>query len=212
MKIKRLHILLLMLLLGLGAVAFRARVRPAVVAAIQIAKGKKTVAHHVAQYGESVRNGLAPDFEQAGVEYPRERVKLVGLKAEHTVQVWASGSDRQWNHIKDYPILGMNGTLGPKLREGDRQVPEGLYRVESLNPNSLYHLALRVDYPNAEDRRAVRFDPVGIGEAGGSQDLFQRPQHPGLLAERNHRAKRADGGWQMSHRCRRSHALRPHNG
>ena len=34
----------------------------------------------------------------------------------------------------------MSGTLGPKLREGDRQVPEGLYGIESLNPNSLFHL------------------------------------------------------------------------
>jgi len=41
----------------------------------------------------------------------------------------------------------------PKLKEGDQQVPEGIYRIESLNPNSLYHLALRVNYPNQEDRR-----------------------------------------------------------
>jgi murein L,D-transpeptidase YafK len=46
----------------------------------------------------------------------------------------------------------MSGVLGPKLKEGDLQVPEGLYRLESLNPNSLYHLALRVNYPNSQDR------------------------------------------------------------
>ena len=51
------------------------------------------------------------------------------------------------------PVLGMSGKLGPKLGEGDRQVPEGIHRVESLNPNSLYHLALRVGYPNEEDRK-----------------------------------------------------------
>jgi len=61
-------------------------------------------------------------------------------------------------HLRDYPIRGMSGTLGPKLREGDRQVPEGLYRVESLNPNSRYHLALRVNYPNDHDRRRGRED------------------------------------------------------
>lgn len=51
-----------------------------------------------------------------------------------------------------YPILGISGALGPKMRQGDMQVPEGLYRVESLNPNSDYHLALRVNYPNGQDR------------------------------------------------------------
>jgi hypothetical protein len=43
--------------------------------------------------------------------------------------------------------------MGPKLRSGDRQVPEGLYRISALNPDSLFHVSLRVDYPNAHDRR-----------------------------------------------------------
>ncbi len=55
-------------------------------------------------------------------------------------------------YLKTYPILGTSGTLGPKLAEGDEQIPEGLYRIESLNPNSLYHLALRVNYPNGFDK------------------------------------------------------------
>jgi murein L,D-transpeptidase YafK len=48
--------------------------------------------------------------------------------------------------------------LGPKLQEGDNQVPEGLYRIESLNPNSAFHLALRTNYPNAFDREKARHD------------------------------------------------------
>jgi murein L,D-transpeptidase YafK len=46
--------------------------------------------------------------------------------------------------------------LGPKLRQGDRQVPEGVYGVEALNPNSSFHLSLRLDYPNADDLRRAR--------------------------------------------------------
>jgi len=53
--------------------------------------------------------------------------------------------------IRSYPILAASGHAGPKLREGDFQVPEGLYRIESLNPNSSFHLALRVSYPNEFD-------------------------------------------------------------
>ena len=121
-------------------------------AVIQIMKGKKTVSDRVSQYGEAVRARLGPRFADVKVAYPPRRVTLVGLKLERTIQVWVSGDDGKWTHLRDYPILGMSGVLGPKLKEGDMQVPEGLYRVESLNPNSLYHLALRVNYPNSHDR------------------------------------------------------------
>jgi murein L,D-transpeptidase YafK len=60
--------------------------------------------------------------------------------------------------------LKASGKLGPKLREGDRQVPEGLYRIESLNPNSRFHLSLRVNYPNAFDRdMAAREGRTNLG-------------------------------------------------
>jgi murein L,D-transpeptidase YafK len=60
--------------------------------------------------------------------------------------------------LKTYPVLAASGGIGPKLREFDSQVPEGLYDIESLNPNSRYHLSLRVGYPNAEDRRHAKSD------------------------------------------------------
>jgi murein L,D-transpeptidase YafK len=55
--------------------------------------------------------------------------------------------------VRSYPIRAASGVLGPKLRQGDRQVPEGLYRIELLNPNSRFHVSLRVNYPNQFDRR-----------------------------------------------------------
>ena len=69
-----------------------------------------------------------------------------------------SNAPRQLAFVRSYPILAASGRLGPKLRQGDKQVPEGLYRIESLNPNSRFHLALRVDYPNAFDRRLAARD------------------------------------------------------
>ncbi len=53
--------------------------------------------------------------------------------------------------ICEYPLLAASGRLGPKLREGDRQVPEGIYRVRELNPNSRFHLSLWLSYPNDFD-------------------------------------------------------------
>ncbi len=163
MKIRRIHILLVLLAGVLCALPFTAHLRRPIGTALQIVKGTHTVADRVAQYGEIVRGRLAPAFERVDVPYPPSRIALLGFKAERRVEVWVSGEDGAWKHLKDYPILGLSGTLGPKLREGDRQVPEGIYRLESLNPNSLYHLALRVNYPNQEDRRR--------GEADGRTDL-----------------------------------------
>ena len=66
--------------------------------------------------------------------------------------------------VRAYPILAASGGPGPKLKEGDRQVPEGVYAIESLNPNSLFHLSLRVNYPNSFDRRqAAREGRISLG-------------------------------------------------
>lgn len=163
MKVKRIHVFLILLAMCACAVPFRAQLRRQVIAVIQMMNRQKTIADRVAQFGEAVRARLTPAFERIGVAYPPQRVTLIGLKAERRVEVWVSGHDGEWKHLKGYPILGMSGDLGPKLKEGDMQVPEGIYRVESLNPNSLYHLALRVNYPNEEDRRR--------GEEEGRSDL-----------------------------------------
>jgi murein L,D-transpeptidase YafK len=75
--------------------------------------------------------------------------------------VWA---DRQWRHIHDYPVFAASGKAGPKLREGDRQVPEGFYRITDLNPNSKFHLSLKLDYPNTFDwQHAVEEDRKSPG-------------------------------------------------
>ena len=111
-----------------------------------------TVALRVAEYGGAARARLKPFFERAGVSYPPRRVVLAGLKAERVLQVYAADSQEHFHFICAYPILGASGGPGPKLREGDRQVPEGIYPIESLNPNSRHHIALRIGYPNAADR------------------------------------------------------------
>ena len=60
--------------------------------------------------------------------------------------------------IKSYPFTGFSGGLGPKLREGDRQIPEEVYAIEYLNPNSQFHLSMKLDYPNAFDKAKGRAD------------------------------------------------------
>jgi hypothetical protein len=152
----------------------------AVIAGMQATRGKATVAERVAEFGPAARERMRPDFEKAGVAYPPRRVVLVGLKQEKRLEVFAAGVDGEMRFVRDYPILAASGTLGPKLREGDRQVPEGVYRIESLNPNSLYHLALRVNYPNEFDRAQATRD--GRANLGGDIMIHGKSASIGCLA------------------------------
>jgi murein L,D-transpeptidase YafK len=82
-----------------------------------------------------------------------EPVFLRIFKEESELEVWMRGAD-QWRLFQIYPICRYSGGLGPKLRQGDRQAPEGFYWVTSgqLNPNSRHHLSFDLGFPNAFDR------------------------------------------------------------
>ena len=69
------------------------------------------------------------------------------------MEVWLKGSDK-FELFRTYHVEAMSGQLGPKLREGDRQAPEGFYFVtpSRMNPRSRFHLSFNLGYPNAYDR------------------------------------------------------------
>src|ERR1700723_2164443 len=75
-------------------------------------------------------------------------------KKEAELQIWKMKSDGQYALLKTFPMCRWSGQLGPKLREGDHQVPEGFYTITpgQMNPNSAYYLSFNVGYPNAYDR------------------------------------------------------------
>lgn len=82
-----------------------------------------------------------------------EPVYLRIFKQEAVLEVWMEG-DQGWRLFQSYPICRFSGGLGPKLREGDRQAPEGFYQVAAgqLNPTSRHHLSFNLGFPNAYDR------------------------------------------------------------
>lgn len=91
-------------------------------------------------------------LEKAGLTYPVDEVYLRGLKKERQLELWAGKKNQPLVLVKTYPFCAASGELGPKRKEGDWQVPEGLYEVPSFNPYSDYHLSMKVSYPNASDR------------------------------------------------------------
>jgi murein L,D-transpeptidase YafK len=88
------------------------------------------------------------------VLYPK-KLTLIALKNEQLLEVWGE-LNGQKIHIRTYPFTAFSGRLGPKFREGDRQIPEGIYGISYLNPNSKFHLSMRVNYPNAFDRKMAQ--------------------------------------------------------
>lgn len=104
------------------------------------------------------------------------RLRILVFKEEGAVEVSAPG----WGEARRYAMTARSGGVGPKLREGDGQIPEGFYRVESLNPNSLYHLSLRLDYPNAFDRARAKED--GRENLGGDIMIHGSDRSVGCVA------------------------------
>ena len=104
----------------------------------------------------------------------------MGLKQERVLDIYARGSGGELAFIRRYPVLGASGTAGPKLREGDCQVPEGVYTIDELNPNSRFHLSLRVGYPNVFDRARAKED--GRSGLGGDIMIHGGSSSEGCLA------------------------------
>lgn len=77
------------------------------------------------------------------------------FKSEMQLELWVQNSyTKQYDLFRTYNVCKKSGTLGPKLKEGDRQTPEGFYDVtkDRLNPNSRFFLSFNIGYPNAFDR------------------------------------------------------------
>lgn len=79
------------------------------------------------------------------------------FKRERVLELWLKRGGR-FELFREYPICALSGGLGPKEKQGDQQVPEGLYVItrRNLNPYSVFHLSMNIGYPNAQDRRRGR--------------------------------------------------------
>jgi murein L,D-transpeptidase YafK len=86
---------------------------------------------------------------------PKDSPILVRIfKEESELEVWKQDTSGRFELLKTYPICRWSGELGPKVKEGDRQAPEGFYTITPglMNPNSNYYLAINMGFPNAYDK------------------------------------------------------------
>jgi murein L,D-transpeptidase YafK len=91
---------------------------------------------------------------QAKHTSPQAPVLFRTYKKEAEFEIWKMRDDGRYVLLKTYPMCRWSGQLGPKKRQGDRQVPEGFYAIypAQMNPRSNYYLSFNVGYPNTYDR------------------------------------------------------------
>ena len=116
---------------------------------------------------------------------PAERADYIVVdKSERRMQLFRNGQV-----IRSYRIRLGDAPIGRKRQQGDERTPEGEYRISGRNPNSRFHLSLRVSYPNAADRRQARargVDPGGdIMVHGGNTPAWPFDWTDGCLALTN---------------------------
>ena len=90
-------------------------------------------------------------FESKGFKFTSPKLFIRAFKTEQEVEVWIRDQDA-YKLLVTYPFCTTSGIIGPKRKEGDLQIPEGIYHINHFNPYSTFHLSLGINYPNASDR------------------------------------------------------------
>ena len=103
-------------------------------------------------YGPAVRAKLKPIFASQNIAYPPPAMTWITLKEEKLLLLFAKTKTGTYKEVLRYPIIGTSGVAGPKLKEGDKQVPEGFYKIAGFRPNLVAHIGMEVNYPNPSDR------------------------------------------------------------
>ncbi len=145
---------------------------------------EKAIDRAVSRYGLRTEPQLVRYFEKAEVAYPPKQIALLAFKKEQKLQLWAKNKNKTWRHIHTYPLTASSGNLGPKLKERDLQIPEGIYRLTSFNPFSKMHLSMKINYPNEFDRKKAAKE--GRKKLGGNIFLHGKSESVGCLAIGNH--------------------------
>jgi murein L,D-transpeptidase YafK len=129
--------------------------------------GSRTVEYVIRACEQKTIKKFTPIFNTAGISFPPKTLLIAVFKQDCELCVYSEKNEKSvW--LYTYPVKALSGKRGPKQREGDLQVPEGVYAVDYMNPNSRFHLSFKLNYPNTRDRQ--RAADAGIHEPG--TDIF----------------------------------------
>lgn len=139
----------------------------------------RTVEDVVERFESIARKRYATACRRAKIAWPPKRLMLLAFKREKLLEVWAAGETGRYSRLATHKVLAASGGDGPKRKQGDEQVPEGFYDLTELNPNSAFHLSIRVDYPNSEDIGNSR---ISLQDMGGDIYIHGNQLSIGCLA------------------------------
>ena len=109
------------------------------------------------RHNQPLRSDMVTAIKAIG-STPGDAMVVRIFKQEQVLEVWKHTSSGDYKLLKTYPICAFSGDLGPKIKEGDRQSPEGFYTITPglMNPKSNYYLAFNTGFPNKFDRAMGR--------------------------------------------------------
>lgn len=110
-----------------------------------------------AKANKPISEKLLADMQAKDMD-PQSPMLVRLFKQEAELEIWKQTRAGQFALLKTYPICRWSGDLGPKIKEGDRQAPEGFYNITpaQMNPQSSYFLSFNMGYPNAFDKALGR--------------------------------------------------------
>ena len=111
----------------------------------------ETVESRIADFEEKVKRKL--DLKELPVQ-----IRILVLKAEKQVELWGKFRNGQWKKFNYYPIFSLPEGTGPKRSRDEIKTPEGVYRIAELDPNSIFNLAIKLDYPSQEDKEIAQLE------------------------------------------------------
>lgn len=161
---------------------------------------EQAVHNAINKYGLRSEPEMINFFLKSNVAYPPKEIAFLAFKKERKLELWARNDNQPWRFIHTYPLTATSGRLGPKLKERDGQIPEGVYRLITLNPFSSMHLSMMIDYPNNFDRLQASKD--GRKQLGNNIFLHGKSISVGCLAIGDHAI---DQLFLLSHRVGLNH-------
>jgi murein L,D-transpeptidase YafK len=100
-----------------------------------------------------IEDSVKKQFEVKKLAWPPQSLYIRSFKYDRLLELWVKNNvEDSFTLFKTYKVCTQSGTFGPKRAEGDNQIPEGFYYINEFNPNSNYHLSLKLNYPNASDK------------------------------------------------------------
>jgi murein L,D-transpeptidase YafK len=92
-------------------------------------------------------------FVSQKIQYEGFNLLIRAFKHEAKLEVLVKEKSKTtYTLLHTYEFCSMSGEFGPKRKEGDLQIPEGIYEINHFNPESNFHLSLGINYPNASDK------------------------------------------------------------